>query len=114
MQFTTISGELRKMKNKLSDVIYEYFRKLDKSLLVFAVIASAVSILLLYSLCINGTVAPRYYQIQFISSAMGIVFCFIMSAMDYKKIAKNYTIEEIDSFFMYNSKYNSLHNTEEE
>lgn len=33
---------------------------------------------------------------------------------DYKKIAKNYTIEEIDSFFMYNSKYNSLHNTEEE
>lgn len=33
---------------------------------------------------------------------------------DYKKIAKNYTIDEIDSFFMYNSKYNSLHNTEEE
>lgn len=33
---------------------------------------------------------------------------------DYKKIAKNYTIEEVESFFMYNSKYNSLHNTEEE
>lgn len=76
------------MKNKLSDVIYEYFRKFDKSLLVFAVIASALSILLLYSLCGNGTITPRYYQIQFISSAIGIVFCFIMSAMDYKKIAK--------------------------
>ena len=39
---------------------------------------------------------------------------YLVKNQDYKKIAKNYTIEEVESFFMYNSKYNSLHNTEEE
>lgn len=33
---------------------------------------------------------------------------------DYSKISKNLTMEEIESFFLYNPKYNSLHVTEAE
>lgn len=76
------------MKTSISKIIYEYFRKFDKFLLILTAVCSAVSVLLLYSLAENGTITTRTYQIQAIASITGAVFCFILSAIDYKKIAK--------------------------
>lgn len=73
---------------KLSYIISEYFRKFDKFLLIFTVICSAVSVILLYSLSQNGTIAPRYFQIQAFSSLAGIAICFFLSAVDYRKLCK--------------------------
>ena len=75
-------------RNSIAETLREYFRKFDKTLLIFTVICSAVSVLLLYSLSQNKTIAPRYYRVQLISSCIGIVVCFILSAVDYKKLAK--------------------------
>ncbi len=75
-------------RNSIAETLREYFRKFDKTLLIFTVICSAVSVLLLYSLSQNKTIAPRYYRVQLISSCIGIAVCFILSAVDYKKLAK--------------------------
>lgn len=75
-------------KNMITEVISEYFRKFDKFLLIFGVICSVMSVLLLYSLSQNDTIAPRYYKIQGIASLIGVAICFILSAVDYKKLAK--------------------------
>lgn len=68
-----------------------FFRRLDKTLIIAALLCSALSILLLYSIWQNhilSSVGASYYRTQLFSCALGIVCIFILSAIDYHKIAR--------------------------
>lgn len=97
------------MKRKsISYIISEYFRKFDKFLLIFTVICSAVSILLLYSLAQNETISDRYFKVQAIASLVGIASCFILSAIDYRKLCKLWFIFAPASLIMVFLTFTSL------
>ncbi len=75
-------------KNSAVKKVQEYFEKFDKALLIPVIICSALSVLLLYSLWYNETIDARYFKVQAIASAVGICICFVMSAIDYRKLSK--------------------------
>lgn len=70
--------------------LLEYFKRLDKILILLCVAASSFGILLLYSMNVNefGNVSERYYQTQIIALALGIGVMLIVAAIDYKFISK--------------------------
>ena len=73
---------------KFAAVILKYFKRLDKALLIAIILCSCVGIVLLYSLYRNGTILPSVYKTQFLLMLGGIAVCFVLSAIDYAKLAK--------------------------
>lgn len=78
--------------NRLEDskhTFWDYLKRLDKSLLMSVSICSIVSILCLYSIYKSQVVelTENQWFIQTISALIGIVSCFIITAIDYHKLA---------------------------
>ena len=71
--------------------ISDYWKNLDKALLLLCVIISAFSVFLLYTLnaCgISGQVSSRQWRINLISMVIGVAAALLISAIDYKFISK--------------------------
>lgn len=78
--------------NQLGDnkhTFWDYLKKLDKSLLISVSICAIISILSLYSIYKSQVVeiSENQWFIQTISVLIGIISCFIITAIDYHKIA---------------------------
>ena len=68
----------------------EFFRKLDKGLLIAVVICSALSVILLFSLYsneING-LDSSYYITQLVSLVLGIGACLFVASIDYHTLSR--------------------------
>lgn len=76
------------MIKRFFGAIWQYFRKLDKSLFVAVCAVGALSVILLYSLSENGFASSRTYQMQFICLCAGAGVALVMSALDYHKFTK--------------------------
>ena len=76
------------MVKRFFGAIRQYFRKLDKTLFVAVCAVGAVSVILLYSLSVNGFASSRTYQMQFICLCIGAGVALVMSALDYHKFTK--------------------------
>lgn len=80
-----------KKKEKEPSWFLQYWRGLDKSLLLAAVLCSGLSILLLYSIWQNGissAVGASYYRTQLLSCGLGLACVITLSIVDYHKIAQ--------------------------
>lgn len=80
----------KKQKKKTSPLRH-YWQGLDKSLIFAALLCSALSILLLYSIWqndISSAVSAGQYRTQLISCLLGIASVAVLSLIDYHKIAK--------------------------
>lgn len=75
------------MKSFLEDVS-DYFKKLDKLLLLAIIICSVTGVVLLSALSEHGAVTKATYITQFGSMIAGIVISLLISLIDYKKIAR--------------------------
>lgn len=78
--------------NQLGDnkhTFWDYLKKLDKSLLISVSICAIISILSLYSIYKSQVVeiSENQWFIQTISVLIGIISCFVITAIDYHKIA---------------------------
>lgn len=72
--------------------VKEFIKGLDKFLLFFCLCASTISCLCMYSFYRSGTVKSRLFLIQVLAVGMGIVAASIISALDYKILAKLWKI----------------------
>lgn len=71
--------------------IWQYFKKLDKALLLVALACSLFGVLLIYSILQNGVssiVTPRTWKMQLAATGVGVVAALVLSALDYNKYAK--------------------------
>lgn len=73
--------------------IVQYFKKMDKQLLIAVILCSAFSVLILYSIVQNGVatgdrVSPRTYKMQLLMSCAGACVALVLSALDYHKFIK--------------------------
>ncbi len=75
------------MKSFLEDVS-DYFKKLDKFLLLAVVLCSATGVVLLNALANHGAVTKATYITQLGSMIAGVVISLLISIIDYKKIAR--------------------------
>lgn len=78
------------MKTILS-YIWQYIKRLDKQLFLVVVALGLFSVVLLYAIIQNrlvSNVSSRVYQTQFMAVALGACCCLVLSAIDYRKIAK--------------------------
>lgn len=77
------------MKSVLQAVA-RYWRKLDKSLLLAALLCSTLSVLLLYSIYANHVLAEidDDYIVQLMAVGIGVCAVLILAAIDYHKIAR--------------------------
>lgn len=78
------------MKSVLQAVA-RYWRKLDKSLLLAALLCSTLSVLLLYSIYANHVLAEiddDDYIVQLMAVGIGVCSVLILAAIDYHKIAR--------------------------
>ncbi|MDR0821738.1 MAG: FtsW/RodA/SpoVE family cell cycle protein [Oscillospiraceae bacterium] len=69
----------------------DYFRRLNKPLILLCLLACAFSVVLLYTLCENEVspfVKPRHYKMQIAMTSLGTVFALILSGINYRSIAK--------------------------
>ena len=69
----------------------QYWRQLDKSLILAALLCSALSILLLYSIWQNqilSTVGASYYRTQLAACVLGLLALIFLSIVDYHKIVR--------------------------
>ncbi|MGN1411372.1 MAG: FtsW/RodA/SpoVE family cell cycle protein [Oscillospiraceae bacterium] len=78
--------------NQLGDskhTFWDYLKRLDKSLLIGVSICAMISILSLYSIYISQVIeiTENQWFIQTISALIGIISCFIITAIDYHKLA---------------------------
>ncbi len=67
------------------------FRRLDYILLLLVTVCAATGVVMLYNISANGIseqVAANDWLVQLIAMGAGLVGCFIVSLMDYRKIAK--------------------------
>lgn len=73
-------------------IIRQYFRKLDKMLFVTAAALSVFSVIMLYSIAVNGAatiyVDSSLYKTQAAAAVMGWAAALVLSAIDYQKIVK--------------------------
>lgn len=86
------------MVKKIFSLIWQYFRRLDKILLLLTVAICSFSVLLLYSLVQNNmtqnitsvdvTLDYTDYRNQAIAALMGLVFSIIIAVWDYRKFSK--------------------------
>lgn len=72
------------------NTFFDYLKKLDKPLLFSVSFCALLSILALYSIYKSQVVeiTERQWFLQTISALIGIIACFIITAIDYHKIAK--------------------------
>lgn len=71
--------------------ISEYWKNLDKALILLCIVLSVFSVFLLYTLDANGIsgqVTSRQWKINLIASLIGISTALVISAIDYKFIAR--------------------------
>ena len=76
---------------KVLKYISDYWKNLDKALILLCTAVSVFSVFLLYTLNANdisGQVSSRQWKINAISAAIGIVTALVIAAIDYKLIAK--------------------------
>lgn len=68
----------------------EFFRRLDKTLLILVTICSVISVILLYSLYKNGIggLDKSYYITQLISMFLGIGACLVVASIDYHTLSR--------------------------
>lgn len=84
-------------------VLWQYFRKLDKSLFLVVTTCGLFSVLLLYSIVQNavvGNISARTYKIQLIAVIVGACSALIISAFDYHKLAKLWFIYDPLAFIL--------------
>ncbi len=69
---------------------FDYIKKLDKLLLLAVSICAIISVLCVYSIYVSQVVEITDGQVyrQCISVLIGIILCFIITAIDYHKLAK--------------------------
>ena len=76
--------------------IWQYFRKLDKLLFITVAALSVFSLVLLYSIVVNGaatiSVSSSLYKTQAAAVIAGWIAALILSAVDYNKIIKLWVI----------------------
>ena len=71
--------------------LVSYWRRLDKPLILAALLCSLLSIILLYSIWQNhiiSSVGASYYRTQLLSCGLGMVCLLVLSAIDYHKIVR--------------------------
>ncbi len=76
---------------KIFSAVWDYIKRLDKLMLLICITLSGAGIFLLYTLNLNGIspyVTDRQWKIQFVASALGIFAALVISAIDYRFIAK--------------------------
>jgi len=76
---------------KISKLITGYIKNLDKAMLALCAITSVFSVFLLYTMNLSGVsgqVSDRQWQTNTVAAAVGIVLAMIISAIDYKFIAR--------------------------
>lgn len=69
--------------------IWQYIKRIDKTLLFTAFICSAFSALLIYSMVVNGVssqVVARDYKMQIAAAAVGIGCALVLAGIDYHKL----------------------------
>ena len=78
------------MKNPLK-YISEYWKNLDKTLLLLCLLISAFSVFLLYTMNANdisGQVSARQWRINAVSAVIGAVCAMIIAPIDYKFLSR--------------------------
>ena len=68
-----------------------YWRRLDKPLILAALLCSVLSIILLYSIWQNhiiSSVGSSYYRTQLLSCGLGLACLLVLSAIDYHKLVR--------------------------
>ena len=78
-------------REKPMNPLLSYWRRLDKSLILAALLCSALSIVLLYSIWQNhiiSSVGSSYYRTQLLSCGLGMVCLLVLSAIDYHKLVR--------------------------
>ncbi len=76
---------------KIFSAVWDYFRRLDKFMLLICLVLSAFSVFLLYTLNVNGIsafVTDRQWKTQFAASCVGAVAALVISAVDYRFMVK--------------------------
>ncbi|MBQ7834727.1 MAG: FtsW/RodA/SpoVE family cell cycle protein [Ruminiclostridium sp.] len=76
---------------KIFSAVWDYIKRLDKVLLLICLVLSFSGIFLLYTLNLNEIspyVSDRQWKIQLIASCLGIFAALVISAIDYRLIAK--------------------------
>ncbi len=76
---------------KVFSAVWNYIKRLDKLMLLMCITLSGAGIFLLYTLNLNGIspyVTDRQWKIQLVASALGIFAALVISAIDYRFIAK--------------------------
>ena len=71
------------------NILWQYFKKLDKLLFLVVAACGCFSVLLLYSIRENRVVSdPASYKTQAASVILGVGCALLLSAIDYRKLAK--------------------------
>lgn len=89
--FNSIFYERNTMLKTVLKIIWQYFKKLDKTLFLAVCGVSAFSVLLMYSTVRNGLVSENHsnmYKIQFVCLCGGAFIALVLSALDYHKFTK--------------------------
>ncbi len=76
---------------RIFKMITTYFKKLDKVLLTLSLACSALGIILIYSIYknrVSGFVFPSTYKTQAIATFLGVGMLFLLSLIDYQKLAR--------------------------
>lgn len=68
--------------------VKNYFRRLDKALLLFCAAAAAFSLVLLYSEVKAGFLEMSRLKMQLLAGGMGLVAMFVMTMISYRLLAK--------------------------
>ena len=79
--------------------LVSYWRRLDKPLILAALLCSLLSIILLYSIWQNhiiSSVGASYYRTQLLSCGLGMVCLLVLSAIDYHKIVRLWFLDQED------------------
>ena len=81
----------KQKKEKKVPWVVLYWRGLDKSLILAALLCSGLSVLMLYSIWQNqiiSTVGSSYYRTQLISCILGMICLIVLSLVDYRRIVR--------------------------
>ncbi len=76
---------------KFFSAVWDYIKRLDKFMLLICIVISGFGIFLLYTLNLNEIspyVSDRQWKTQFYATCLGIAATLIISAIDYRFIAK--------------------------
>jgi len=77
--------------NKAFKRITEYWKNLDKALLLLCVLISAFSVFLLYTMNVNGIsgqVSGRQWRVNAVSAVIGICCTLVIAPIDYKFLSR--------------------------